>query len=333
MTSEELLQAIGKSNSEYLQEVLDHMDGKNRRKTGKVLPRIILIAAVVALLAVTAYAARQYFGIMDFPGTQLDSLPSQAEEMIETRTEEGSQEGISYRLKETLTDGGQIIFVIEVKTNEPEKYFLVPEMIFDEESVGAYGLPSDLSLKDYTAQTGLTPLHVNARIHNTDELGIVVQSSGFWALSNDTAELKVSCNAGSLPEGGTEVECSVTASPEGGDMEDVIRGTLRFPLEYEAGTWEEYAPKDPKAVDGLTIQKAEVRQTELYTYIKVYYSVEGEDDLIFRVPGKDFREGSGGLEPNCYTIVVDRLEPENGITVEVVTLSDKSVLGTVTFTK
>lgn len=330
MTSEELLCAIGRSDAKYLQEVLDHMDGEYKKKTRRVWPRAILIAAVVALLAMTAYAAGQYFGIMNFPGSQQNSLPSQAAEMIETRTEAGSQEGISYRLKETLTDGGQIVFVVEIKTNEPEKYFLVPEMILDSDALSYYGFDSDLTFGEYKAQTGLIPLNVNASIRNADELGITVQSTVFWSLSSDTAELRVSCNAASLPEGGTDVECSVTAIEEGGDLEDVIRGSFTFPLEYETSPWEEYKPQDPNVVDGMTIQKAEVRQTELYTYIRVYCQGESGELPVFEIPGTELREGSGGTEPNCYTMVVDRQELGDAFTIQIRSLS-KDVLGTVTF--
>jgi len=309
------------------------MNGKYSNKRKRIWPRIILVAAVVALLTVTAYAAKQFFGIMDFPGSEANPLPSQAEEMIETRTEAGTQEGVSYRLKETLTDGGQIIFVIEVQANQPEKYFLVPEMIFNTDSLRNYGFDSDMTLQEYKEQTGLTPLHVSARIRNTEELGIAEQSEGFWSLSNDTAELKVHCGAASLPEGGVNVECSVIACEEGGDVEDVIRGSFTFPLEYETSQWEEYTPQDPNAVDGFTFQKAEVRQTELYTYIKVYYQEEDDSELIvFEIPGEELQEGSGGLDPNTYTMVVSRQEWENEFTMQVRSLS-RDVLGTVTFTK
>lgn len=333
MTSEELLRAIGRSDSKYLQEVLDHMNGKYSQKRKRIWPRLILVAAVVALLTVTAYAARQFFGIMDFPGNEANPLPSQAEEMIETRTEEGTQEGVSYRLKETLTDGGQIVFVIEVQANQPEKYFLVPEMILDTDSLRNYGFDSDLTLPEYREQTGLTPMHVSARIRNTEELGIAAQSEGFWSLSNDTAELQVYCNAASLPEGGANVECSVIACEAGGDVEDVIRGSFTFPLEYETSQWEEYTPQEPDGVEGFTFQKAEVRQTELYTYIKVYYEEENDDDLlVFEIPGEELKEGSGGYEPNTYTMVLDRQEWEAEFTIQVRSLS-RDVLGTVTFTK
>ncbi len=333
MTSEELLRAIGRSDSKYLQEVLDHMNGKYSIKRKRIWPRMILVAAVVALLAVTAYAAKQFFGIMDFPGNEANPFPTQAEELIETRTEEGIQEGVSYRLKETLTDGGQIVFVIEVKANEPEKYFLIPEMIFDTDSLRKYGFDTDLTLPEYKEQTGLTPMHVSARIRNTEELGIAAQSEGFWSLSNDTAELQVYCNAASLPEGGANVECSVIACEEGGNAEDVIRGSFTFPLEYETSQWEEYTPQAPDAVDGFTFQKAEVRQTELYTYIQVYYLAENEDELfVFEIPGEKLKEGSGGYEPNVYTMILDRQEWEDEFTIQVWSTS-RDDLDTVTFTK
>ena len=317
-----------------------------------------LVLASVTLLGTGVYAAGKHFGILDFlrgNGNESALPPVEAEELIVPVAEEEQErteltEGMAadYTVKEAMCDSESIYVVLEAKAKERGRYLFVPEDAVAEDPVRDWGIDSDLSAGAYAADKNLEIMHVNAGIRNTDELGIAVSTIYFQWVEDDVMDIMVEC--GKTAKGQTlDVVCtgilwneSMTA------MEDIMRTEIRFSLTDISGSEAAvYMPAGAAQIPGTNtvIEKAEVIQTKLGSYLEILYQ-DGSGDWskmpCFRLagtPGEEhrIRMASGterlGEGEFFWKLCLEKQEFGDRIVLEAYDAETKEVYGTVELVK
>lgn len=290
-------------------------DGRKKEYTGRqgkrsaggmgMLKAAALILASVTFLGTGAYAAGKYFGILDFlkgNGNTAALPPVEAEELIVPVAEEEQQkteitEGMAadYTVKEAMCDSESIYVVVEAKAKEEGRYLFVPEDAIAEDPVRDWGIDSDLSAGEYAASKNLEIMHVNAGIQNTEELGIAVSTIYFQWVEDDVMDIMIEC--GKTERGKTlDVVCTGILWDESmTSMEDILRTEIRFTLtDISDAEVISYRPADVPEIPGVAvIEKAEVVQTKLGTYVEIIYrndNGENFDGPAFRLANDNAQE-------------------------------------------
>ncbi|MDE6982839.1 MAG: hypothetical protein K2P60_15800, partial [Lachnospiraceae bacterium] len=239
-------------------------------------------AAVFALLLVgsTTYAATRYFGLWDFFERIGEKVPREAEELVVKDVEQTesplTEEGVAtYTVKEALCDSETIYIVLEARAVEQGKYFFVPTDAIPEDIVSNWGIDSSMSVTEYAASKGLTPIYIGGGIMNTDELGIAVTTMDFRSVSDDVMNIMMRC--GKTEDGKTlDVVCQGTAWQDGADT---MRKEITFTL-TDMSTSEKmcYVPVSGD-IPGTEarVEKAEVIQTDIGTYMEITYYEDDPD--------------------------------------------------------
>lgn len=324
-------------------ETLNHLPDKNtraRRGTGKWAAAAAVMA--LALVGTTTYAATRYFGLLDFMERTGESVPSKAQELIVKDIEQTesaiTEQGVaSYKVKEAMCDSETIYIVIEARAVEQGKYLFVPEDALPEDLLSNWGVDSSMTVTEYAASKGLTPMHIGGGIMNTDELGIAVTTMDFKAVSDDVMDIMIKC--GKTEDGKTlDVICQGTAWPDGADMDGIMRSDITFTL-TDTSTSEKlcYVPisGDISGKDAR-VEKVEVIQTDIATYMEIIYYEDDPDfssGLSFRLP-KDMEADirSGGAEPLeegkwKYTLGLNKVELGDEFSLEAFDCYDKTEYG------
>lgn len=257
---------------------------KYGRKRGmSLLKAAALVLASITFLGTGAYAAGKYFGILDFlkgNGNMAALPPAEAEELIVPVAKEEQQkteitEGMAadYTVKEAMCDSESIYVVLEAKAKEKGRYLFVPEDAMEEDPVRDWGIDSDLSAGEYAASKNLEIMHVNAGIQNTGDLGIAVSTIYFQWVEDDVMDIMIEC--GKTERGKTlDVVCTGILWDESmTSMEDILRTEIRFTLtDISDAEVISYKPAGaPEIPGGAVIEKAEVVQTKLGTYVEIIY--------------------------------------------------------------
>lgn len=334
---------------------------KRTKKAGgaSVLKAAVLVLAAVTLLGTGAYAAEKYFGILDFlrgSGNESAVPPVEAEELIVTvpqngqdRKEDADGMPADYTVREAMCDSDSIYVVLEAKAKERGRCFFVPEDACGEDSVRNFGVDSDLSVEEYAASKNLEVKHVNAGIVNTDELGIAASAIYFQSVDDDVMDIMVECGK-TQKEKTLDVVCTGIVWDESmTSMEDILRTEIRFTLEdisdSEAAA---YVPAGTAKIPGTdaVIEKAEVVQTKLGTYLEIIYKREADDGFpgpCFRIAGgvtgteHRIRMGSGTeiLENGEYfwRLSLEKTEFGDSISLEAYDEETKEVLGTIVLSR
>lgn len=290
---------------------------KNRNHGGgmSLLKAAVLVLAAVTLLGTGAYAAEKYFGILDFlrgSGNGNAVPPAEAEDLIvpvaenkQEKTEVTEGMPADYTVKEAMCDSDTIYVVLEARAKEEGRYFFVPEDTVQEDSVRWLGIDSDMSVGEYAASKNLEIKHVNAAIANTDELGIAVSTLYFQPVRDDVMDIMIEC--GKTEKGKTlDVVCTGILWDESMvNMEDILRTEIRFTLtDISNAEAAAYLPAGTAKIPGTdaVIEKAEIIQTKLGTYVEILYKKENGDSFggpSFRLCGDSaeiqhrIRTGSG----------------------------------------
>lgn len=294
--------------SEKISLEVDQMKNKKQKSNYKRS----VAAAVAALVFVTAagsgvYAAARHWGILDFADRTVMDVPQEAVPQIQTeiKTEQEKNDTIfQCSVKEALCDSQTITVVYEVAAKEAGKYLFVPEDALPEDLMRNWSAISDLTAQEYATEKGLTIVNIGGGIRNTDELGIAAQSVDFLSVSDDVMDICVTCGKA---EEGTNMDVTMLATARVSGSEQVMKLQSNFVLQdMSTTTMTTYLCKEQ--VSGgqfFEIEKAEVIQTELGTYVDVYYRNEKGDDpadgLSFRIvdqAGKAY-ESTGGSGVIC----------------------------------
>ena len=164
--------------------------------------------------------------------------------------------------------------------------------------------PSIQYSQEYATEKGLTIVNIGGGIRNTDELGVVEQSIDFLSVNDDVMDICVTCGKA---EEGTSMDVTMLATAHVSGSEEVMRLQSDFVLQDMSTTTmttylcRERAPGE----QFFEIEKADVIQTELGTYVDIYYSNtkgdDPEDGLAFRIvdqTGKAY-ESTGGSGVIC----------------------------------
>lgn len=333
----------------------EYGDKRKRKAAGMtVWKAAVLIVGSVTLLGTGVYAAEKYFGILDFfSGIENESakIPVEAEDLIVPVTQEEQKvektaEGmpVDFAVKEAMCDSDSIYVVLEAKSKETGKYFLVPEDAMEEDSVRDCGIDSDMSFGEYAASKNLEIKHVNAGIVNTDELGIASSAIYFQSVSDDVMDIMIE-------SGKTDAEKTLDVLCTGifwdetmVNMEDILRTEISFTLtDISNSTATAYVPSGSAEIPGTSavIERAEVTQTELGTYLEIFYRDDSEDWSAipcFRLAGDKtgadhrIRMGSGTemLQDGTYLwkLSLEKMELGDSIVLEAYDEETKEVYGT-----
>ena len=325
-----------------------------RRKTAgmAVWKAAALVIGSVTLLGTGVYAAEKYFGILDFlGGNENVEMPVEAEDLIVPVPEEEQKvekipDGmpLDYTIKEAMCDSDSIYVVLEAKAKETGKFFLVPEDAMAEDPVSGWGIDSDMSAEEYAASKNLEIKHVNAGIVNTEELGIASSAIYFQSVGDDVMDIMIE-------SGKTEKEKTLDVLCTGifwdetmVSMEDILRTEIRFTLtDISNSIQTAYAPAGAAKIPGTDamIERAEVTQTELGTYLEIFYRDDSEDWSAipcFRLAGDKagadhrIRMGSG-MEPlqdgtYLWKLSLEKTEFGDSIELEAYDEETKEVYGT-----
>lgn len=265
---------------------------KNNRSTGgmSILKAAAFVLLSVTLLGTGAYAAGKHFGILDFlkgSGNTSAVPPAEAEELIVPVTEEEQEkteltEGMfaDYTVKEAMCDSDSIYVVLEARAKERGRYFFVPEDAMAEDLVSGWGIDSDVSAGEYAAAKNLEMIHANAGIQNTDELGIAVSTIYFQSVEDDVMDIMIECGK-TVKEQTLNVVCTGILWDESmTDVEDILRTEIRFSLtDISDAAAVSYVPAETSEIPGTgaVIEKAEVIQTKLGTYLEILYRDDNKD--------------------------------------------------------
>lgn len=278
------------ASSEQLSLEVNRM--KNNRVKKSSVRKVAAVFAVCMVLAGTGtgvYAAVKHFGILDFSNTGIVEVPQEAQEQIQKEPEvvqEKNDTIYECSVKEALCDSETIMLVYEVRAKESNKYLFIPEDALPEDSMRNWGYSSDMTAQEYATQNGLTIVNIGGGITNRDDLGIAEASMDFISVSDDIMDVFIRCG---VTESSKTREIGVVATGRLVDSEDVMRLESTFELQdMSSTTVVRYACSEDTNEDSFyQIERAEVIQTDLGTYVDVYYSNDNgdnpEDGLTFRV--------------------------------------------------
>ena len=164
--------------------------------------------------------------------------------------------------------------------------------------------PSIQYSQEYATEKGLTIVNIGGGIRNTDELGVVEQSIDFLSVNDDVMDICVTCGKA---EEGTSMDVTMLATAHVSGSEEVMRLQSDFVLQDMSTTISTtYLYREQTSGEQFfDIEKADVIQTELGTYVDIYYSNTKGDDpadgLSFRIvdqAGKAY-ESLGGSGVIC----------------------------------
>lgn len=334
--------------------------GSKNRKNGRRkvsagmsgLKAAVLVLAAVTVLGTGVYAAERYFGILDFlrgSGNESAVPPVEAEELIVSAPEQVKEEiteGMlaDYTVKEAMCDSDSIYVVLEARAKEAGRYFFIPEDAIAEDPVSDWGMEGDFSAGEYAASKNLEIVHVNAGIQNTDDLGIAVSTIYFQSVSDDVMDIMVECGK-TAEEKTLDVVCTgIVWDDSMESMDDIMRTEINFTLtDISDATATAYVPEGSAEIPGSSavIERAEVTQTKLGTYLEIVYRNESEDWAsvpCFRLAGAEageehrIRMASGsemlGDGEGLWKLSLTKTELGDRIELEAYDAETKEVYGT-----
>lgn len=270
-----------------------------------------LAAAAAALVVIVAagtgvHAAMRYWGILNFTDHLAYDVPEEAVSQIQMEVEttpKKNDTAFDFTVREALRDSQTITIVYEVAAKETGQYLLVPTDALPEDQMSNWSDASDLTAQEYAAKKGLTIVNVGGGIMNSEELGIDSQALDFRSVSDDVMDVFVTCG---ISGEGTSVDVDLVATARVAGEEEVLRMEQSFTLQDLSTTTTAvyFGNAGNFAESYFAIERAEVIQTDLGTYVDVYYSdekgIDPENGLTFRIvdeSGKEYdSNGGSGVE-------------------------------------
>lgn len=270
-----------------------------------------LAAAAAALVVIVAagtgvHAAMRYWGILNFMDDLAYDVPEEAVSQIQTEVEttpKKNDTAFDFTVREALRDSQTITIVYEVAAKETGQYLLVPADALPEDQMSNWSDASDLTAQEYAAEKGLTIVNVSGGIMNSEELGIDSQALDFQSVSDDVMDVFVTCG---ISGEGKSVDVDLVATARVAGEEEALRMEQSFTLQDLSTTTAAvyFGNAGNFAESYFAIERAEVIQTDLGTYVDVYYSdekgIDPENGLTFRIvdeSGKEYDStGGSGVE-------------------------------------
>lgn len=283
------------------------MNGKKeKRNWARKLAAAAAALAVIVMAGTGVHAAMRYWGILNFTDDLVYDVPEEAVSQIQTEVEttpKKNDTAFECTVREALRDSQTITIVYEVAAKEAGQYLLVPTDALPEDQMMNWSDAAGLTAQEYAAKKGLTIVNVGGGIMNSEELGIDSQALDFRSVSDDVMDVFVTCGI-SGERKSVDVELVATALVAG--EEEVLRMEQSFTLQDLSMTTTAvyFGNVENFAESYFAIERAEVIQTDLGTYVDVYYSdekgIDPENGLTFRIvdqSGKEYDStGGSGVE-------------------------------------
>ncbi|MBQ9989406.1 MAG: hypothetical protein IJP31_00465 [Lachnospiraceae bacterium] len=344
MTDEKLEQILRQALAPKIDDSEIKIDRKVRRKkmkkekknTYRSFPTAAaIILAVLLIGGGSVYAAREYFGLLDFSSDTRVMIPEEAETLIEKDIDQVIEENsentiINCSVREALCDREMIMIVYEVSAKEQGKYLFIPEDASADSDMSQWSNISGITAGEYAKQKGLSIMNIGGGITNRDELGIIESTMNFKSVTDDVMSVYVRCgkesNAKSL-----NVECVATVRAlEAASVNDVLRKEMQFTLEdISQAVTSTYISKVEGADNpGYEIIDAKIIQTELGTYVDVHFVCENSrtEGMSFKFKSKDGRAietigGSGIIyneDGSCSErYIMNKIDFKDGFIIEI----------------
>lgn len=280
---------------------------KEKRRNGRKIAAAAAVLAVIAAAGTGVHAAMHHWGILNFADHLVYEVPQEAASQIQTEVEttpKKNDTAFDCTVREALCDSQTITIVYEVAAKETGQYLLVPTDALPEDQMSNWSNASGRTAQEYAAEKGLTIVNVGGGISNSEELGIASQAMDFRSVSDDVMDVFVTC---ARSEEGKNIDVELVATAFVAGSETALRMEQSFTLQdLSTTTTAEYVCNEENSVGTyFAIERAEVIQTDLGTYVDVYYSddkgMDFENGLTFRIVDESGNEydstGGSGVEP------------------------------------
>lgn len=307
----------------------------------------VAVAAVICIVLLGAgtgvYAAAKYFGILDFTNrTTYKKVPDEAASQIQTNIEttQGDNNTIfNCSVKEALCDSQSITLVYEVSAKEKDKYLFIPEDAIPEDLMSNWSSITDKTAQEYAAENNLTIVNIGGGIMNKEELGITGSAMDFLSNGNDVMDIYINCD---ITQSAKTMNIDFVATGRISNSTDIMRLESSFELQdMSTTTTDTYVCGEETSEEGFfKIEKAEVIQTDLGTYVDVFYINENgqnpDDGLTFRIVDQSGNEyesigGSGveWIEGNLYKqrCILNKSEIGDILSIKAFDCFEKNVYG------
>lgn len=318
---------------------------KTRNKKYSMKNVAVAVVICIALLGAgtAVYAAGNYFGILDFTNSRTyKEVPEEAVSQIQTNIEttQGDNDTIfNCTVKEALCDSQSITLVYEVSAIDRDKYLFIPEDAIPEDLMSDWSSITDKTAQEYASENNLTIVNIGGGIMNMKDLGIAESTMDFLSDGNDVMDVYIYCG---ITESVKTMNIDIVATGRISNSEDVMRLESSFELQdMSTTTTNTYVCGDETSEEGsFKIEKAEVIQTDLGTYVDVFYINENgqnpEYGLTFRMVdqlGNEYKSmrGSGidWIEGNHYKkrFLLNKAEIGDILGIEAFDCLEKNVYG------
>lgn len=306
----------------------------------------VAVAAVICIALLGAgigvYAAVNYFGILDFTNRTYKEVPEEAVSQIQTNIEitQGDNDTIfNCSVKEALCDSQSITLVYEVSAKDTDKYLFIPEDALPEDLMSNWSSITDKTAQEYASENNLTIVNIGGGIMNRKDLGIAESSMAFLSDGNDVMDIYIYCG---ITESAKTMNIDVVATGRVSNSKDIMRLESSFELQdMSTTTTNTYVCGEEISEEGFfKIEKAEVVQTDLGTYVDVFYINENgqnpEDGLTFRIVdqlGNKYVSMGGSsvdwIEGNHYKerCILNKSEIGDILSIEAFDCFEKNVYG------
>lgn len=270
----------------------------------------VAVAAVICIVLFGAgtgvYAAVKYFGILDFTSRISKEVPDEAASQIQTNIEaaQGDNDTIfNCSVKEALCDSQSITLVYEVSAKDKNKYLFIPTDALPGDLMSDWSSITDKTAQEYASENNLTIVNIGGGIMNTEDLGIAASTMDFLSNGDDVMDIYIHCG---ITESVKTMNIDFVATARISNSNDVMRLESSFKLQdMSTTTTDTYVCGEEISEEGFfKIEKAEVIQTDLGTYVDVFYINKNgqnpEDGLTFHIvdqSGSKYKSlGGSGIE-------------------------------------
>lgn len=321
---------------------------KEKRSNGRRIAAAAAALVVIITAGTGVHAAMRHWGILNFTDDLVYEVPQEAVPQIQTEVELASEKNdtaFDCTVREALCDSQTITIVYEVAAKETGQYLLVPTDALPEDQMSNWSDASDLTAQEYADKKGLTIVNIGGGIMNTDELGIASQALDFQSVSDDVMDVFVTCARSGE---GKSIGVELVATARAAGSEEALRMESSFTLQ-DLSTTETVTYLCKTEAEGgqfFHIEKADVIQTELGTYVDVYYSDEKgtdpENGLTFRIvdgAGNEYDStggsgvetlGEGQYKQRC---MLNKCEIGDSLYIEAFDCYEKDVYGVTELTR
>ncbi len=313
---------------ELNRRILERRSEKNMKKFNvRKAAAAAVIAGVVAMGGITAYAATQNISLLSVFKGESREVKENATQLLDTNVKQGDRvneeqsKWAHFQIKEAICDRNQVAVLVEVRAAEPEKYLLVPaEFDPDTELVvnmDIKGVTGRQTIREYAESIGKKCMKVHTVVdceasseslsYSMDEKGVLYYTIRF---DNEEKSRKLDYVCKTCvypPEGG----------PDSERMDDEIPFTLTDKSDI---TTLRYVPVSDQEIQGTKLAVDEVifEKSSLDMVCRVKYHYTGSrkdtktqkkwirtkeaDICFFMLDGKgniiDFNGGSGNSFPD-----------------------------------